>query len=168
MGVKLDYQFTPGFLNILEGVVRPAGPSALEFGFLNWSHEEIPCLSDRVVDNEEFHFFGLAVFIQKKESSFDTWHHFGMLISKVMFCWSYKIIQEPSAVWEELQKELTGYPVIVTSCSVIFEPPLLQPLPVVMWGAVKSVLQGWKCINNTKLFIWKWLSQVQPPKCAII
>lgn len=70
MGVKLDYQFIPGFLNILEGVVRPDGPSALEFGFLHWSHEEISCLSDLVVDNEEFHFFGLAVFIQKKRKLF--------------------------------------------------------------------------------------------------
>lgn len=56
-------------------------------------------------------------------------HHFCMWISKVIhFADPMKL---SSALCEELQKELTGASVIVTS-SVIFEPPLLQPLPVVI------------------------------------
>lgn len=52
MSVKLNYQLIPGFLKILEGVVRPDAPWALEpvfFTLKPWGG-----LSDLVVDNEEF------------------------------------------------------------------------------------------------------------------
>lgn len=160
MGDKLDYQLIPVFLNILEGVVKLDGPWALELGFYTEA-------------TRRCHVF-LTLWWTMRNSTFAGW----LFIQRKLFwyvpsfldvdqqgdtfCWSYEIIL--SCLWRAAERAYRR--LIVTTSSGIFEPPLLQPLPVVMWCAAKAVWQN--ALNNIKLFMWRWLSQVQPSKCAII
>lgn len=70
MGVRLGYKVTPGFLDILEGVVRPDVPGALELGFYTEATRKSCGFLTLWWTMRNPHFCRLTVFIQRKKAVF--------------------------------------------------------------------------------------------------
>lgn len=152
MRVKLDHQLIPGFLNILEGVVRPDAPWALELGFLQSSHEEIPRLSDLVVDNEEFHFCRLAVLIQSKKALLICGIILGCWSARwyiLLILWNYSgtLICLGRAVRKSLQRPC--------DCDNIFSDLwAISPTAPACEALLRLCDKDGNALNNKKLFMW--------------